>query len=77
LFMGSKAMIRAQHDREQPKPAHHAFVAHVDMRGVMTIKTIDEKAIRAWNIKNRWHDIRLAKSGEEGEDVAIVYLIRP
>ena len=47
----------------------------MDMRGFMTIKTIEETAIRAWNIRNRWNDIRLGKFQEEREDVAIVYLI--
>ncbi len=41
----------------------------------MTIKTIEEKAIRARNIRNRWRDIGLGKFQEKGEVVATVYLL--
>lgn len=68
-------MIRIQYDRCQPKLTHHALTAHVNMQGLMTIETVEEEAIRAWNIRNRWHDVRLEKSQEEREDVAIVYLM--
>jgi hypothetical protein len=47
----------------------------MNMRGLMTIKTIEEKAIRARNIRDRWHDIRLRKFQEEREDMETVYLI--
>jgi hypothetical protein len=45
------------------------------MRGFMTIKTIEEKAIWTWDVGNCWHDVRLGKFQEEQEDVATVYLI--
>ena len=52
-------MIRTQHDRGEPKLAHHPLAAYVDMRRFMTIKAVEEQAIRAWEIGNRWHAIRL------------------
>jgi hypothetical protein len=39
-------------------------MAHVDMWGFLTIKTVEEKAIRAWDIGNCRHAIRLEVSGE-------------
>ena len=68
-------MIHTQRDRGQPKLTDHTLTAYMDMRGFMTIKTIEEKAIGAWNIGNRWHDIRLARFQEARADVATVYLI--
>jgi len=31
------------------------------MGGFLTIKAVEEKTIRAWNIGNSWHAIRLGK----------------
>jgi hypothetical protein len=50
-------------------------MAHVDMYGLITVKTIKEKTIRVWNIKNCWHPIRLGRFPEERADVATVYLL--
>jgi hypothetical protein len=58
-FAGRKPMIRTQHDRGEPKLAHHPLAAYVDMRRFMTIKAVKEQTIRAWESGNRWHAIRL------------------
>jgi hypothetical protein len=37
------------------------LTAYMDMWGLMTIKTIEEKAIWTWDVGSCWHDIRLGK----------------
>jgi hypothetical protein len=51
-------MIRTQHNKSQPKLTYHTLPAYVGMRGFMTIKAVEEKAIRAWDIGNCWHGMR-------------------
>jgi hypothetical protein len=58
-FAGRKPMIRTQHNRSEPKLAHHPLAAYVDMRRFITVKAVEEQAIRAWDIGNCWHSIRL------------------
>ena len=63
-FAGGKSMIRAQGHWGQPKLAYHALAAYVDMWGFLAIKTVEEKAIRTWDIGHCWHAIRLWMSQE-------------
>jgi hypothetical protein len=63
-FAGGKPMIRAQRDWSQPKLTYHPLTAHVDMRRFLTIKAIEEQAIGAWDIGNRWHVSHLAQPEE-------------
>jgi hypothetical protein len=55
-------MIRTQRDRRQPKLTHHPLAADVDMRWFVTIKTVEEQAIGAWDTGPRGHAIRLVQS---------------
>jgi hypothetical protein len=57
-------MIRTQHDRHQPKLTDHTLTAHMDMWGFLTIKTVEEKAIRPWDIRNCRHAVRPRRSQE-------------
>lgn len=61
---GRKPMIRTQHDRGEPEFAYHPLAAYVDMWRFVTIKAVEEQAIRAWNIGNRWHTIHLEQHGK-------------
>ena len=54
-------MIPSQHDWGQPELTHHALAAYMSMGGFLTIKAVEEKTVRAWNIRNSWHAIRLGK----------------
>jgi hypothetical protein len=63
-FAWGKPMIRAQRDWSQPKLTHHPLAAHVDMRRFLTIKAVEEQAIWAWDIGNRWHASHLEKPEE-------------
>jgi hypothetical protein len=45
-------MNRTQHNKSQPKLTYHTLAAYVDMWGFMTIKAVEEKATRAWDIAN-------------------------
>jgi hypothetical protein len=63
-FAGGKPMIRAQRDWSQPKLTPHSLAAHMDMRRFLTIKAIEEQAIGAWDIGNRWHASHLEKPEE-------------
>jgi hypothetical protein len=45
------------HNRGQPKLTYHTLAAYVDMWGFMTIKAVEEKAIRAWDIGNCRHGL--------------------
>jgi hypothetical protein len=51
-------MIRTQHNRSQPKLTYHTLAAYVDMWGFMTIKAVEEKAVRARDIGNCRHGMR-------------------
>jgi len=51
-------MIHTQHYRCQLKLTHYALAAYVDMRGLVTIEAVEEKAIRTWDIRNCRHSLR-------------------
>src|SRR5262245_56485564 len=64
LFTRRKPMIVTQCDRSQPKVTEHTRTTHMDMRGFIAIKAVEEQAIGSWDIGNRGHAVRLTPSQE-------------
>ena len=62
-------MIHTECDGRQPKFTDHPFALDMDVRWFLAVKAIEEHSVGAWNIRNRWHAIRLHAEIRNAQDV--------
>ena len=52
-------MIHTERHGRQPKCTDHPLALDMDVRRFLAVKALEEHAVGAWNIRNRWHAIHL------------------
>ena len=62
-------MIRTEGDGRQPKFTHHPLALDMDVRRFLAVKAVEEHAVGARNIRNRWHAIHLQAELRNAQDV--------